>query len=311
MSDITIGIDISKAHLDVWRLPERTMRQFPNSPAGFEQIKSWLCGEQVTRIVYEATGPYHGAFEQALTGKQPLVKVNPLQARRFAQAKGARAKTDQIDARLLAQMGQDFQLQPDLQKEESLYHLKELRAARQALVKEATRLTNRLKTQKLELVRQQTRQRLEQVKTHLKELGEDIQKRMNQDLKRARAAQILSSIPGLGEVAVAALLIEMPELGTLARKQVAALAGLAPMARQSGRWKGTAFIQGGRKPVRDALYMPALVASRHNPDLKAQYDKLCQAGKPPKLAVIAVMRKLVELANTLIKADRTWQEKAP
>ena len=125
----------------------------------------------------------------------------------------------------------------------------------------------------------------------------------------ARAHQILCSIPGIGAITAAAVLIEMPEIGTMTRKQVAGLAGLAPVTRQSGQWNGKAFIQGGRKHLRNALYMPALVAMRFNPDLKAICDKLRGAGKPVKVALTALMRKLIELANTLVKGDRLWVQK--
>lgn len=119
---------------------------------------------------------------------------------------------------------------------------------------------------------------------------------------------ILTSIPGLGETTAAAILIECPEIGALGRKQAASIAGLAPMTRASGQWRGHAFIQGGRKFLRDALYMPARVAIRFNPDMKAKYGAMRKAGKPAKVAITAVMRKLIELANTLIRQDRTWSE---
>ena len=123
---------------------------------------------------------------------------------------------------------------------------------------------------------------------------------------RARANTILRSIPGIGEVAAATILIEMPEIGTLHKKGAASLTGLAPMTRQSGKWRGKATIQGGRKQLRDALYMPALVAARHNPDMCNKYKALIQQGKPQKVALTAIMRKLIELANALVKADREW-----
>jgi len=125
----------------------------------------------------------------------------------------------------------------------------------------------------------------------------------------ARSRDILCSMPGIGTVTAAALLTLLPEIGTLARKQVASLAGLAPITRQSGRWQGKSFIGGGRKPLRDALYMPALVAMRYNLDLKAKYETLRAAGKPAKVAIVVVMRKLIEMANALVKADRLWTPK--
>ena len=127
--------------------------------------------------------------------------------------------------------------------------------------------------------------------------------------ERVRALDILCSIPGLGQVTAIAILIECPEIGSMTRKQIASLAGLAPMTRQSGQWRGKAFIQGGRKFLRDALYMPALVAARYNPNMRQKYQAMTQAGKPAKVALTALMRKLIELANALIKQNRKWTPK--
>ena len=305
----SIGIDISKDHLDVYRLGTGAFAGFTNDPAGFAALKRWIGDRQPHLLVYEATGPYHGRFEQAFAGKLPLVKVNPLQARRFAQACGKRAKTDQVDARMLAQMGAALDLMADKPADEGQDELKELQVARTALVKDRTRLKNRLKTQTLAITRRQTRARLAQVERQLEALQGEIASRLKASPKRARAYAILQSIRGIGDVVAAAILIECPEIGTLGKKQAACLAGLAPMTRQSGKWKGKAFIQGGRKFLRDALYMPALVAIRFNPDLKQKYQSMIKAGKPPKVALTAIMRKLIELANALIKADRMWKTK--
>ena len=151
--------------------------------------------------------------------------------------------------------------------------------------------------------------RLALIKRQLRDIDAEIQTRIGAETSRARAFEIMRSIPGLSAVSTAAVLIECPEIGTMNRKQVASLAGLAPMTRQSGHWNGQAFIQGGRNHLRAALYMPAIVAMRFNPDLKAVYDKLRSAGKPAKVAITALMRKLIELANTLVKADRLWVQK--
>lgn len=305
----SIGIDISKDHLDVYRLGTGAFARYTNNPAGFRALKRWIGDRQPHLLVYEATGPYHGRFEQAFAGKLPLVKVNPLQARRFAQACGRRAKTDQVDARMLAQMGSALDLVADKPADEGQDELKELQVARTALVKDRTRLKNRLQTQTLAITRRHTRARLAQVERQLEALQGEIASRLKASAKRARAYAILQSIRGIGDVAAAAILIECPEIGTLDRKQAAALAGLAPMTRQSGKWKGKAFIQGGRKYLRDALYMPALVAIRFNPDLKQKYQSMIKTGKPPKVALTAIMRKLIEMANALIKADRMWKTK--
>ncbi len=310
MTDDSIGIDISKGHLDVHRLSDGQYAQFTNTGHGFTALHRWIGDTATARVVYEATGPYHGTFEQALRDHLPLVKVNPLQARRFAQASGTRAKTDAVDARMLARMGAAFKFEPDPHLPEDLPDLKELQIARTALIKDQTRLKNRFQTQTLAITRRHTKARLDQIARQLAQLDEEITSRLTASPKRQKAYAILQSIPGLGATTAATILIEMPEIGTLTNKAVACLAGLAPITRQSGKWKGQAFIQGGRKFLRDALYMPALVAARFNPDLTRKYQSMKAAGKPSKVALVTIMRKLIILANTLIKDDRKWIENA-
>jgi transposase len=159
------------------------------------------------------------------------------------------------------------------------------------------------------LLKRQNAQRLEQIERQRAAIESAILEQINTDPDLARRFAILTTIPGVSAITAFALLIEMPELGALDAGQAASLAGLAPVARQSGRWTGHAFIRGGRAPVRRAVYMPALVATRFNPDMRATYDRLRAAGKPAKLALTAVMRKLLVLANALLKANRTWTPK--
>ena len=283
--------------------------------SGFRALLKWLGQTPAARIVHEPTGPYHRGFETALSGKFPLAKVNPLQARRFAEASGTRAKTDSVDARVLAQMGAALAPDPDLPVSQASRNLRDLQVARTGLVKERTRLRNRGQIQINRVLKRQIRTRLALVERQIKELDAEIATHIAKDDAKddamARKREILRSIPGLGQVAAAAILTFLPELGTVGRKQVSSLAGLAPHARESGQWKGRSFISGGRKPLRDALYMPALVAMRSNPDLKAKYTQMRAAGKPAKVAIVALMRKLLETSNALVREDRTWVEKAP
>ncbi|NBD31274.1 MAG: IS110 family transposase [Alphaproteobacteria bacterium] len=309
MNKDTIGIDISKDTLDTHRLSTGAAAQFANSAAGLRALRRWIGAQMPDLVVYEATGAYHAALERGFAGVLPLVKVNPLQARRFAQARGTRAKTDAVDARVLAVLGSALDLAPDVPAGKNQHDLKELQIARMALIKERTRLLNRSKTQSLALLKRQSKARLEQIKRQLTELEAALLDLTRQCPKRARAFDILCSIPGLGRVTAVAILVECPEIGTLTRKQIASLAGLAPMTRQSGQWRGTAFIQGGRKFLRDALYMPALVAARYNPDLRQRYQNMIKAGKPAKVALTALMRKMIELANALVQKNRKWTPK--
>ena len=310
MTEHNIGVDISKSHLDVFRLEDEAARRFENSAAGFRALVKWLGKAAVARIVFEPTGPYHRAFETALSGKFPLVKINPLQARRFAEACGTRTKTDAVDARMLARMGAALALEPDAPVNEKLNELKDLQVARTGLIKERTRLHNRGHVQANPVLKRQTKARLALVERQIAELDAEIARQIAEDQPTARKRQILCSIPGLGPIAAALILTFLPEIGTLDRKQAGSLAGLAPHSRESGQWKGKSFISGGRKPLRDALYMPALVAMRFNPDLKAKYTALRHVGKPAKVAIIAIMRKLLETANALVKGDHPWAKKS-
>ena len=215
-----------------------------------------------------------------------------------------------MDARMLAQMGAALVLEPDVPLPQSQRDLKEMQVARMALVKDKTRLKNRLQTLTRAFALRQAKARLALISRQLRDIDAEISTCIAQDGATAHKRSILRSIPGIGAVTAAAILIECPEVGTLIKKQVASLSGLAPMTRHSGKWRGKAFIQGGRKHLRDALYMSALVAMRYNPDLKRKYQAMISAGKPPKVALTALMRKLIELANTLIQNDREWVRKA-
>lgn len=305
----TIGVDISKQFLDIYRLPDGEARRFENTKAGHKSLIRWLSDTPVERIVYEPTGPYHRQFELAMTtAGMPLVKVNPRQARRFAEATGKLAKTDLADARMLARMGMALELEARPIGDQILSELKELHIARQALVKDRTAAKNRGKILNLKLLKQHNAQRCKQIEAQIAAIDEEIAARIARDERLTERLAILESIPGIAKITAITLLIEMPELGELDGKQAASLAGLAPVARQSGRWTGRAFIRGGRAQIRQALYMPALVATRFNPSLKTKYGQLLQAGKPAKIALTAIMRKLLVIANALLRDKRKWSE---
>ena len=307
MTETTIGIDISKDHLDVHRLPGDERRRFDNSKAGHKALIRWI-GDTPARVVYEPTGYYHRALERALAAAgMPIAKVNPRQARRFAEATGNLAKTDALDAAMLTRMGAVLSLEARPVPSAIINDLRDLRTARNALIKDQVAAQTRAKAITLPLLKRQNAARLKQIEAQREAVDAEINTLIQGDPDLAQRFAILCSIPGIAEVSAAMLLIEMPELGSLDEKQVAALAGLAPIARQSGNWKGKSFIRGGRQQVRQGLYMPALVAIRFNADLKAKYEQLIKAGKAPKQAITAVMRKLIILANALLKKGRKWQ----
>lgn len=309
---LTIGVDISKDHLDVCRWPDGEARRFANDRRGHRALIAWLGEGEVARVVYEPTGPYHRGVERALAAAGlPLAKVNPRQARRFAEATGRLAKTDRADAAMLARMGALLEPDPRPVASALLEQLGELHLARRALVKDRTAARNRQKVLSLPLLKRQNTARLKQIDAQLAAIDRELEALIASEPELARRFDILRTIPGISNLAAFALLVDMPELGALDKRQAASLAGLAPVTRQSGSWSGRASIRGGRAQLRKALYMPALVAARFNPDLKAKYDQLIAAGKPPKVALTAVMRKLLILANALLRDRREWTPNLP
>jgi transposase len=213
---------------------------------------------------------------------------------------------------MLAHMGEVLGVEPRPCVSQTIAELKELHLARAALIKDRTAAKNRAKAITLARLEKQTKKRLVEIDVKREEIDAAIEKLILDNEQLSRRFEILLSIPGVSKITAFALLIEMPELGNLEGKQAASLAGLAPVQRQSGSWKGHAYIRGGRAFfLRQALYMPALVACRFNKDSRALYQKLVEAGKTAKGAITAVMRKLVVLANALLRNNRPWAEKAP
>ncbi len=307
MTHHTIGIDISKAHLDAYAAPAGSTARFSNDAAGLRKLIAWI-GPQAGRIAYEPSGPWHRDFEEALLkAGLPLYAINPYQVRCFARSSGRRAKTDAVDARTLATMADAIgDLRPTAAKSHNDRDLAELQLVRDALLGDRTAIGNRGKHLRHPVAKRLNQQRLAQIQRQLKRVEAEIRNIIDtrEDLKRR--LEILTSIPGVSYVTAAGLLVHLPELGTLTAPRAASLAGLAPVTRESGTWKGRSFIQGGREKLRRLLYMPAVAAIRCNPDLGSKYTALRDAGKPPKLAITAVMRKLVVLANILVQQDRLW-----
>lgn len=301
------GVDISKDTLDVHLHPAGQQRRFDNDAKGCAALIAWLKDFTITRIAFEPTGAYHHTFERRLAAAGlPLVKVNPRQARRFAEAIGRHAKTDAVDAAMLARFA--ALLEPPVRPVlgTALDTMKELHIARLALVKDRVAALNREPTRRSALLKRQARERLRQIDRQIAAIDAALRVELEADPALEARFDILQSIPGVGETTALALLIEMPELGEIEPRCAASLAGLAPIARDSGRTSGKRFIRGGRAQLRQALYMPALVAARSNPELKAKYEALRAAGKPPKVAITAVMRKLLILANALLRDGRSW-----
>jgi transposase len=308
---ITIGIDVSKDHLDAARHPSGDSLRVPNTHKGHTELLRWLGKSgSIARVVFEPTGPYHRMLEERLAsvGLQ-IVKVNPRQARRFAEAAGKLAKTDRIDALMLARYGALLEPVTRPVRSDVQNRLAELVAARRGLMRDRTATLNRLKTLTIELLKRHARHRLRQIEAQVASLDAAIDAIVSGDPVLRRRREVLASIPGLGLITAHTLLADMPELGAMDEGQAASLAGLAPITRQSGIWRGRSSIQGGRASLRQALYMPAIVAMRFNPDLKRVYDRLIAQRKHTKIAITAIMRKIVVLANALLRDNRLWTPK--
>lgn len=304
---VYVGIDVCKDRLDVYVHPAGRSVAVANSGEGLRVLKRALAGGRVALVVIEATAQYHRLAQRTLTHAGfGVAIVNPLRARLFAKAAGALAKTDRVDARLLAIMGAALEPQVRPPAPAELEALQELVRARSATTRQLTGIRNRLGTAQTAVLRRELRRQVKALDGMIARLDADIERRIAADPQLARRGRILRSIPGIGPAVAAVLLADLAELGTLSPKAAGALTGLAPVARDSGQTTGQRHIQGGRKAVRNALYMAALAAARHNPDLASFYKRLRDKGKKPKLALTAVMRKLVVLANSLIKENRQW-----
>jgi transposase len=307
MDSIVVGIDVAKDRLDVCVRPSGESFVAVRNSAGIEDLAQRLKQLAPRVVAIEATGGFETVVAAGLAAAGvPLVIVNPAQVRAFAQALGKRAKTDPIDAAVIAHFVEATQAQPRPLPDETTRLLAELVTRRRQIVdmmsaegQRDRRLTNkRLKNSIARL-----RRALEK---ELAEIDSEIDDHVRGSPAWAAKEDLLASVPGVGPVIARTLIAELPELGSLDRRKIAALVGLAPWTRQSGQWRGRSFIGGGRKTVRTALFM---AAARHNPILKIFRDKLVAAGKPKLLALIAVARKLLTILNAILRDNRPWQPK--
>ena len=303
-ADVAVGIDVAKAQLDVAVWPTEDTWTVPRSPAGLRRLQARVQALQPTRIVLEATGGYERAVVVALPGL-PVVVVNPRQTRDFARAHGTLAKTDRLDAQVLARFAADVRPPVRPQPSKAVQHLRALVRERRQLV-ELRVATQHRRRQAPPARRPRRDAHLALLRAELRDLNRELAAALQADPGLQARAAWLQSIPGIGPVAAATLLAEVPELGTCTRQQVAALVGVAPFNRDSGTRRGRRSCWGGRAPVRAVLYMATLAATRINPRLRACYQRLIAAGKPPKVALVACMRKLLVLCNALCHKQTTW-----
>ena len=305
-----VGIDVSKAVLDVFVRPGGERLRVRNDASGHDQLVRRLGAPSL--VVMEATGRYHRAVHRRLhqAGMQVAV-VNPYRSRRFADVIGQLAKTDKIDAEVLARLGVTMRPAASAPPSDVMARIAEIAVARRQLTEQRVTLEQQLSETTVEVVRRQITDRLTLCRAQHGELEAMLLDLVMSDPHVRRRFELLTSVPGIGLVTAVALLTEMKELGSANAAQVAALAGVAPMNRDSGVMRGRRMIRGGRIAARNALYMAATVAMRWNRGIKAFYDRLRAAGKPFKVAITATMRKLLVLTNTLLREDRAWSPTPP
>ncbi len=304
---LVVGIDVSKDRVTIAVYPTGETWESPTTPEGIESLVTRLTACAPTVIVLEATGGYERAVVGACAAAAlPVAIVNPRQVRAFAQALGRTAKTDAIDAHVLAVFGARVQPLPRPVPTDATVALAALVARRRQLLEmlgaERQRLAQALTT----AVRRDLRQHVRWLERRLADVDRDLDDAIRKSPCWRVQEDLLRSVPGIGPTVARTLLGELPELGQLGRREIAALVGVAPLNRDSGLWRGQRHIWGGRSSVRAALYMAALVATRHNPVLAATYRRLRTAGKPPKVALVAVMRKMLTILNAIVKHHTPW-----
>jgi transposase len=303
----SVGIDVSKSWLDVHVLPAGAMLRVPNTREGIGKLKRWLWRFDLTLVVVEATGKWHRLLHRSLYASAiPVAVVDPFRVRMFAKAQGIFAKTDRLDARVLAQFAAVMAPTVRPPAPELMQELAELVRARDSAVAEQTALKNQLAAATVGFLKRQLERRISRLAKDIEVLAHEILRRIEADEGLARRYAILTSITGVGPAIGATLVACLAELGSCSRRQIGMLAGLAPVADESGERNGVRVIWGGRGSVRRSLYLAAITAVRHDPQMTAFFKRLIANGKAAKVALIAVARKLVVLANTLVAENRKY-----
>lgn len=303
-----VGIDVSKDRLDVHVLPQDEAFFVARNGKELAELVERLKSFAPSLVAVEATGGFETTTAAAVAGAGlPLAVVNPVQIRHYAQALGKRAKTDPIDAKVIARFAADVKPQSRALPDEMTQLLADLIARRRQIVEMLQAERQREKRVTIRRLKKSIARLIIALEKELAEIDKDIDDIVRSSPLWRDKEDLLTSVPGVGNQTARTLLAEMPELGTLDRKRIASLAGLAPYTRQSGRWKGKSMIGGGRQSVRSALFVAAMVAGQHNPTLKAFRTRLIAAGKPKIVAIIAVARKLLTILNAILRDQRPWQ----
>lgn len=303
-----LGVDVSKDWLDVAAEPEGEVRRFGNDPEGFRAVIALARETESERITLEASGGYQTRLVAALLeAGLPVVVVNPRQVREYARATGRLAKTDRIDARILCAF--TLAVQPPLRelKDEQAELLSSLIARRRQLIEMRTAEKNRLALGARGKVRKNLKAHIEWLDRHLRDTDRELRQLIERSPAWQEKEDLLTSAPGVGKTTAQMLIAQLPELGRLTHKQIAALVGVAPFNRDSGTLRGQRTTWGGRHSVRAALYMATMSAIRANPPIKAFYERLRGRGKPGKVAMTACMRKLLIMLNAMLRDHKPWE----
>ena len=310
MTDQTfVGIDVSKDQFDVVTIPASKHHTFDNDQRGIARLTEWLEQAQPELVVMEDSGGYQKRLELKLWAAEiPFAMVNPRQIRDYARGTGEMAKTDEIDAGILAVFGQKQTPNPKLEPEEGVLQLKALVTRRRQLHKMIQEESNRLETVDEQMARR-IKRHMEWLKEEREAIDQEIDNTVQEHENLREKSDILQSMPGVGRVLAFTLLADLCELGWVNAKQIAALVGVAPFNSDSGRTKGKRFCRGGRAEVRKVLYMAALSATVHNPIIREFYQRLINNGKDEMVAIVACMRKIVVILNAMIRDGKEWDPK--
>jgi transposase len=308
MDALFVGIDVSKDRLDVHVRPGGEAFAVSRDGKGLGQLVERLRGLSPALVAMEATGGFEVIVAAAIAGAElPLAVINPAQIRYFAQAVGKRAKTDPVDAGVIAHFAEAVRPASRALPDEAARLFAELVSRRRQIIDMIVAERQREKRAANIRVRKSLARHITVLEKELMQIDGDIDTLVRGSPVWRAKEDLLASVPGIGKTIARILLAELPELGTLTRREIASLAGLAPYTRQSGKWRGKSMIAGGRNAVRSVTYLGALVGSRCNPILKAFYQHLLLAGKPKMLALIAVARKLLTILNAILRDNRPWQ----
>jgi len=308
MAAVVVGIDVSKLHLDVHVRPSAEAFRLGRDEAGLDELVGRLQPLEPALIALEATGGFETIVAASLSmAGLPVVIVNPVQVRAFARALGKRAKTDPIDAAVIAHFAEATNPAVKPLPDEETRLLADLLARRRQIVHMMVAERQRARVLSSPRLKQSIARLLKALERELQVLDSDIDDSVRRSPVWREKENLLTSVPDVGPVIARTLLAEMPELGSIGRKEAASLAGLAPFTRTSGQWRGKSFIGGGRAPVRTVLYLGAMSAVRFNPVLQDFYRRLRDAGKAPNVALVAVARKLITILNAILRDQKAWR----